>query len=275
MIQEFKDYLIGNRGYSENTAAAYSKDLATFAYYVRNARPGKRWSTIEKQDVDAYALWLSQTDHKPATICRHISSIAALYNWLKSNGRVESNPARYAVRPKVAQEIPNTIPYDVLFRVWKHTTGELHGIVSILTFTGCRVQEALNVTTQDIHWERRALTLHGKGGKSREVAICDWLMTALQDAAHDHPFRLFPKWTQRQVRWELYNIMAQDTNVKQKSPHAIRHTYATIQAQRGANVAQLANILGHQSIKTTQKYIDMAAVDTRQLALNFEIPTNN
>lgn len=269
MIHEFKTYLLAIKGYSENTAAAYERDLRAFARYQRSRKDDARWSTITMQDVDAFIIAQSNGGRKPATLCRQLSSIASFFRYLKRQGYPVENPVKYESRPKVAKTIPTTLDHNTMIQAWSKTTGELHAILTILMTTGVRIQECLDITWEDIKWERRVIVIHGKGAKDRQVYIADAALWELQTVAKDKKYRIFPSWTQERVRREMFWVSREFDNLQHYTPHTIRHTYATEVAASGANVTQLATLLGHNSLKTTQKYIDMTQSAAQQVAVMY------
>lgn len=276
MITEFITYLENIKGYSHLTAVAYEKDVRAFARWMALRKPNAHWSTITRADVDKYVVAHSQAGRKPATTCRHLASLSALYKYMQREGYDVENPVKYESRPKIAKTLPTTISMQTLLTGWSKTTGELHMIITILMTTGIRLQECLDLTWDDIKWEDKKIIVRGKGNKDRQVYICEVLMNELRDvpATMTRQWKLFPMWSQRRVRSEIFWVMRQfDTNCT-CSPHRIRHTYATEIAKGGANVVQLANLLGHQDIKTTQKYIDMTQCDAQAIATMYN-PFNN
>lgn len=274
MITKFVTYLVSIKGYSKNTAAAYERDLRQFARYSKLRNADARWSTMTMADVDAWIIAQSKNGRKPATLCREISSISAFYHFLKREGYDVENPARYESRPKIAKRIPHTIDMNTLMSAWGKTEGELHTILTILITTGVRIQECLDMTWDDIKWEDRKIVIHGKGGKDRFVFICDVLLWELQSVARDKKWRLFQGWSQERVRREMFWVSREFDSLKHFSPHTIRHTYATELAKMGANTTTIATLMGHESIKTTQKYIDMTQMRAQEVALMFN-PINN
>lgn len=271
MINEFKTYLTCIKGYSENTAVAYAKDLRTFARYMRQQDSAKRWSTVTREDVDAYIIYLSNTGHKPATLCRHISSISSLYKYMQREGHDISNPAKYESRPKIGKTIPNTIPVADLRNALQHADGKVKVMLQLLSETGIRIQEMLDITVEDIDMMNGILKIQGKGHKERLVYISSETKNMLISQAKGKHQRIFEGISQLDCRNMIYDALKKYSNAPQLSPHAIRHTYATQMAKRGMTATTLQKALGHEHLETTQKYIDFAQVETerecRQLSL--------
>ena len=271
MINEFKTYLTSIRGYAENTAVAYEKDLRHFASYINRNDAHKRWSTITREDVDKYIIHLSETGHKPSTLCRHISSLCALYRYMQRQGLQVENPAKYESRPKIGKSMPNTIPIDELFSAMAKAKTPIKMMMRILAETGIRIQECLDIRQEDIDYLNGTIRIKGKGNKERLVYISKETLTWLSSQNSQGNKAIFGEITQREARHEIWEALKNNTNAPQLSPHAIRHTYATIMAKKGMTATTLQKALGHEHLETTQKYIDFAQVETerecRQLSI--------
>lgn len=264
MIREFKTYLVNIKGYAENTALAYEKDLKSFVSYMKSRNESARWSTISREDVDAYIIHLSNTEHKPATICRNISSISALYKYMKREGYEVTDPAKYESRPKIGQHLVNTIPVDDLTMAMAKAQGIVKTMIRIIAETGIRVQEMLDIKESDIDFKTGAIRIHGKGNKERMVYVNQDTLNMMRSQNSMSNRSYFGEITQREVRKQIWEALKDHTNAKQLSPHAIRHTYATEMAKRGMSATTLQKALGHEHLETTQRYIDYAQVGTEQ-----------
>lgn len=271
MINEFKTYLVNIKGYAVNTAVSYEKDLRTFVQFIKAQSAAATWSSITQSDVDKYVIYLSQTHHKPATICRHISSISALYRYMKRQGLEVVNPAQYESRPKIAKTIPNTIPTEDIKSAIEHANGMMKCIIRLLLETGIRISELQSIKGEDINMKTGAIKIHGKGMKERYVYVNASTLNMLQLFMTTPSSTLFGMYEQRELRKEIYESLKGHTIAKQKSPHAIRHTYATEMARRGMTATTLQKSLGHEHLNTTQRYIDLGQVsneiECRQLSL--------
>lgn len=272
MIQEFKTYLTAIKGYSEKTALAYGKDLRSFVKFMQEHDAAARWSTITREDVDAYIVHQQARGLKPATTNRHLAAIGALYAYMKRQGLDVESPTRYESRRKIENTLPNTISPDVLRKAYKKSAGVIHTILGVLMTTGVRVQEVLDIRVSDLDVMNKAIRISGKGGQHRLVYTTAEVMGDLVSMSKNGSTfaRVFPTWEQRDVRSALFAILRPMTNAPQCSPHAIRHTFATEVAKGGTNVTTLALMMGHKSIKTTQKYIDMSQQMTQQAFTNYQ-----
>lgn len=260
MIKEFVNYLNKIKGYSDNTGKAYEKDLHSFVLFVKANCTHKRWSEITRDDVDLYIAWQVERGLKPMTTNRHLAAISSLYDYMKRQGYDVENPARYESRRKVGDRIPNTIPTNVLHKAMEQSRGTIHLMLCTLYQTGVRLQEMLDIRKCDLDAMNCAIRIQGKGAKERLVYVTGELMGDLITFSQYRNVMepVFKGWSQREVRTSLYEILRPLGTAPQMSPHAIRHTFATEVAKQGGNVTTLAVMMGHKSIKTTQKYIDMA-----------------
>lgn len=258
MINEFTNYLINIKGYSENTATAYAKDLRQFAKWMKATRADARWSTITRDDIDNYISSLAQDGLKPSTTNRRLASISGLYNYFRRQGYEVTNPCKYESRRKVAKTIPNTIPAEDIKKAYESSYGATKIMLGLLATTGIRIQELLNITYQDIDFASNSIRINGKGSKQRIVFTTADKLETLKTVfeAGSTKGLCFPI-DQRDARYMIFKALRPYSHAKQLSPHAIRHTVATNMATQGANVTTIATILGHNDIKTTQKYIDM------------------
>ena len=140
-------------------------------------------------------------------------------------------------------------------------------MIGLLATTGIRLQEMLDLKWEDINFEENSLRIHGKGNKERKVYTTEEVLSeAKQAKKYSNPINKMFFISQRNARTIIWEALKPFSKAKQLSPHAIRHTYATELAKKGENVATISKILGHSSIKTTQKYIDMSQVEIKRAA---------
>lgn len=259
MITEFISYIKNVKGYSDNTARAYNNDLRSFVKVVKTINPSSRWSTLTLQDIDEVVKYNVQRGLKPSTTNRQISAVKALYDYMKREGMIDYNPARYESRRKQADTIPNTIPMQDIEASYAEATGTTRIMLGILMYTGIRIQELLDIRKHDVNTKTGEIIIRGKGMKERKVITAPDNSQELEEYMKNlRPDSfIFGSTSQREARYELHAILKRHSQAKQLSPHAIRHTFATEVAKQGSNVTTLAKMMGHNSIKTTQHYIDL------------------
>lgn len=260
------NYLKNIRRYSEHSVRGYGNDLRQFARWMMERREDARWSTTTRDDLDAWIEAMTLEGRTPNTINRRVSSVKAFYNWLRRNDQMETNPMQHASYQKRDDKIPNTIPVGDLQEAMAREIGTSGLMIRLLAKTGIRLQEMLDLDIRDIDAELMTVKIHGKGRKERTVYMDAALTTEVTDYAKGKTARIFDGIDQRTARRIIYYAMRRYSTARQLSPHAIRHTYATDLARNGANVTTIAKMLGHNSLRTTQQYIDLGQQDVTQAA---------
>lgn len=275
MLTRFENYLRNIKGYSERTCSEYLKDLKAFARWAKANKQDARWSTLTRSDIDDYISMRAKEGIKPATTNRELAAISALYRYFIREGLMTSNPARFQSRRKVGFHLPNTIPSEDLQAAYKNCYGVVHVWIGLLSTTGIRISELLGLNWEDIDFKTCALEINGKGNKERLVYTTPEYLDLMRQAYERHPTegRIF-RYSEREARFMLWEALKPYSRAKQLSPHAIRHSFATSLAKNGVNVATIATILGHKSIETTQKYIDMAQMDCKAVSAQYS-PLNH
>lgn len=266
MITEYINYLVNVRGLSALTATAYEKDLRAFAHWMSCSSSTARWSLITRDDIDSYVESMKTAGKKPATTNRALAAISGLYGYFKRQGLRVDNPCKYESRRKIGRAIPNIIPTNQLKMAYEHSAGMAKTILGLLITTGIRIQELLDINWEDIDFERSAIHIHGKGMKQREVyTTADVLADLRIYQGMQKPSGQIFFIDQRECRRLVFESLRRYCTAAQLSPHAIRHTMATNMAMAGANVTTIANILGHEHINTTQKYIDARNIEVARV----------
>lgn len=272
MIQKYIQYLSSIRNYSRNTCFSYEKDLVAFSKWAKAHLDNARWSAITRADIDKYVCYMVEMGLKPATTNRRLSAISGLYAYMKREGLEVENPCKYECRRKISRSIPNTINADELKRAYENAQGVTRLFLGILSTTGVRLQELLDLTWEDIDFSESSLKINGKGAKQRIVYTTSEVLEELSRVKElIKPQGLMFRITQRDARHMIWEALRPYCHSKQLSPHAIRHTFATNLAKHGANVSQLGTLLGHEHLETTQKYIDMSQHNNKEIVQQYSL----
>lgn len=169
MLTRFENYIRHIKGYSERTCSEYLKDLRAFATWAKANKEDARWSTLTRSDIDEYITMRAKDGIKPATTNRELAAISALYRYFIREGLLTSNPARFQSRRKVGHHLPNTIPSEDLQTAYANSVGVVHVWIGLLSTTGIRISELLDLKWEDIDFKTCALEINGKGNKDRLV----------------------------------------------------------------------------------------------------------
>ena len=264
MITTCIDYLLHNRGLSQNTAKAYDEALRDFASFVRDYHPGVRWSTVTKPMIDEYVVYLVSEDYAPATIKLHISALRTFYKTCIAVGGKTDNPARYVSTPKLAVRLPKVIEISAIHQALESpvVSAQAKAAIAIIYETGVRLQELLDITAADIDPSSSSIRVHGKGNKERTVYYGD--LTRRYGRCwrgNQH--------TQRAVRHMVYEALRPYSKAKQLSPHALRHTFATQLLNNGMPMESISRLLGHEHLETTEIYARMSNTTMKNQYLQF------
>jgi integrase/recombinase XerD len=272
MIVAFLDYARTECHLSENTIAAYQRDLRKFAEWL-GPRPVQR---LTIRELAEYVNFLGSRELAPSSIARHLVSLKLLLRYLQLEGILKDNIAELLGSQKLWQRVPSVLSpeqIDALLtaptardRSWRRD----RALLEMLYATGCRASEVSNLRLGDLHLEEKYCRCIGKGSKERIVPLGQRAIDAIRDyMTHERPELVAkqpdgPSWlflTRRGLRfcrvriWGLIKHYAPKAGVPSKiSPHTLRHSFATHLLAGGADLRQVQELLGHASIATTQIY---------------------
>ncbi len=272
-ITDYIQYLRFEKRYSPHTLLAYQKDLEQFNDYL-----SKEFSLTELKLITHFHIrgWLAgmKTDKQTArTVNRKISSINSYYKYLQKHGHTEKNP----VRQLHTQRLPERLPVYMKEAETQHLLEEQQFeagfkgftdrmICELLYATGMRRNELLQLKERDIEWSLNQVRILGKGNKERLVPVSPVLLDSIRDylqekrnlEVHDDIFLLNLESGEPLYAGYIYRVvktyMALSTTLKKKSPHVLRHTFATHLLNNGANIQAIKDLLGHSSLAATQVY---------------------
>ena len=269
MIETFITYLRSIRGFSANTCRAYEKDIRAFSAWMLQHNQSATWRTITRDDIDAYIIEEQKAGLKPSTTNRQLSAISSLYKFFQRQGLECINPCKYESRRKLGSSLPNTIDMQQLRKAYEHSRGLTKMMLGILITTGIRIQEALDLTWEDIDFQNGTIRINGKGSKQRLIKTSLDLKKAAEQVQYltQGHGRIFYN-GQRYWRHMIWQTLTPYCRAKQLSPHAIRHTIATEMAKSGMSAIDISQILGHSHIETSQKYIDFAQLSTKTTGIS-------
>lgn len=278
--QRFVSYLRGVRNLSENTVRAYETDLEAFCTWAQ--REGVVGYTASHRQLRRYLAELTRAGYSTRTVNRHLSAIRGLYKWLLSEGITTSDAAAALASPKIAKTLPRTMgDSDVNALVEtcdKATTEGLRdaALIELLYATGARISEISRLDVGDIDFAQAQVSLFGKGSKERVVPIYQRALAVVRDYLEQSRPLLAARKRGAEKTCALFvstrgNRMSADAlrTVFERhvalagidvgvTPHAMRHTYATELLSGGADLRSVQELLGHESLATTQIYTHLS-----------------
>ena len=249
MINEYIQYLVYTKGYSENTAKLYGNVLRSFATSMN----GRRWSDITSEDIVKYLIIKKTAGASNNTIVANISAIRGLYNWMMRNYPLQQNPAKYIESPKKEKTIPHVLNADDIIKaVQQEKSQDIKLAIMIMVTTGMRVSEARTLSYEQINMGTAQAVVKGKGNKERTIFFPSYVVETIKLRGKQEG-EIFAGWQDREFRYAIF--LAFDRIGVKMSPHLLRHTFASNAINRGMRLDVLREILGHTSISTTQIYM--------------------
>ncbi len=284
LIDRFCDRLWLEDGLSQNTLAAYRRDLAAFAAWLKEAR-SRELTQAEPVDMDAYLAHRFATHAKPRTAARYTASLRRFYRYLARENLVASDPTQFLDTPKLPRPLPKVLSEadveTLLAAPDINTPAGLRdrAMIETLYATGLRVSELVGLKLLNLDLNAAVLRVTGKGGKDRLVPLGEeaqhWLSRYLKESRPNMlngkkcaEVFVTPRGSgmTRQAFWYLLKRRAQKAGIhKALSPHTLRHAFATHLLAHGADLRAVQMLLGHADISTTQIYTHVARERLKQL----------
>ncbi len=270
-ITEFLNHLTHQRRLSAHTVAAYRSDLKSFAEYCEVAYHIEGAGAVSREVIKSWLASLVERDLAATSIRRKLSALKAYFLFRQVRGMQADNPSLRIPTPKIGRRLPATVPREDLRRLFSafpdpQTCADPevlqdHLMLALLYQAGLRRAELMGLRTVDIDLDRRRVLVRGKGGKERLVPIGSGLAELLERALHLRPDAhllfvtakgnpVYPKYVYNRVVRYLSGATAE----KKKSPHVLRHSFATHLTEGGADLNAVKELLGHSSLAATQLY---------------------
>lgn len=272
----YNAYLLLERGLADNTREAYLRDFDTLHAFVDSA--GLRLDTVGIDDLEKFVFDLCEMGISPRSVARIISGTKSVFRYLKMEHVIDTNPATMLDSPRTGLHLPEVLTVDeidaMLDAVDQESATGLRNRAIIETMYGCglRVSELCNLEISRIDFDRRFLVVTGKGNKQRLVPMSENSIEEIQNYMHLERPRLKIKPGEenivflnvrghrlsRQMVFIFLRQVAEQAGIKRTiSPHTLRHSFATHLLEGGANLRAIQQMLGHESIATTEIYLHL------------------
>jgi integrase/recombinase XerC len=267
-LQRFLDYLKIERRYSDNTVAAYRRDLGRFA-----ADAGRPWQDVRSHDVAAHVARLHARGLKPRSIQRVLSSLRSLYRYLKRRRLVTEDPTVGTRGPKSRRRLPGLLDTDQAARLLDFQAETLlerrdQAMAELFYGSGLRLSELTGANIGDLDLDSGLITVRGKGGKVRQLplgrhsveALRRWLEPGSVRTPAPAPARpLFTgragrRISPRTVQLRLKRLAQVQLGTRELHPHMLRHSFASHLLESSGDLRAVQELLGHADISTTQIY---------------------
>lgn len=283
-IDSFLADLERRRGASRHTVQNYRLDLQWAADWLRQ-QGIENWSEVQRRDLRAWIAWMHAEGYAATSIGRKLSAVRSLYRFLGREGTITESPILLLPAPRTRRTLPNVLTIDEI-----ESLIEAPDLVTplgrrdrclfeVLYATGMRVSELLNVRLQDIDWTDRTIRVLGKGAKERMVLLGDLAVDALERYIHDarqlllgdrSSDALFLSRLGQPLSVRRFHLILQEHLQtagidKRVTPHTLRHSFATHLLEGGADLRSVQELLGHESVSTTQVYTHVSQAYIREI----------
>jgi integrase/recombinase XerD len=290
LIRQFRHYLTLERSLSANSIEAYTRDVEKLADYVSHEFPSKSPLELELEHLRRFVTALAKLEISPYSQARIISGIKAFYRFLMYEDRITEDPAQLLEAPKLGRKLPDTLSFpEVEALLEAIPLGEPEGhrnraMLEVLYSSGLRVSELVELKKSQVFTEVGFLKVVGKGNKERLVPIGKAALHYLKlyeehvrsqqtPAKGQEEYVFLNRRGQKLTRVMVFLIIkktaAQAGIQKNISPHTFRHSFATHLIEGGADLRAVQEMLGHESITTTEIYTHLDRDYLKQVLHNF------
>lgn len=272
-VEDFLNYLRLERNYSKLTVKSYREDLREFELFFKNIEDAMSWESVDSDVIRDWMESLMDKGNSAASVNRKLSALRSFYRYALRRELVESDPAHEIQGPKRKKPLPQFLKEKEVDQLldsvmWDDNYKSILARTLILTFysTGIRLSELIGLEDKDVNFMTRELKVTGKRDKQRIIPFGDELSLALQSYMdrrdkeidkQDAALFLTAKglcMTSSQVRYIVRQNLAKVSTLKKKSPHVLRHTFATAMLNHEAGLESVKKLLGHESLSTTEIY---------------------
>ena len=270
-LRSFLNYLLVDKGLSNNTVKAYEADISSFFQWLDNE--DLKYKNLQEDHINQYISFLFQKKMRSSSVNRKISSIKSFYIFLVKRNFVKNSPLNDLVTPKQEKYLPESMSeaeVDKLLNspdVANKIENRDKAMIEMLYATGMRISELVNLKITDVDMKRCVVKVFGKGSKERLVPFgetaLDSLRSYLNEREQSSSKEIFlsnrGKKMTRVAFWQRVKIYLIRENLKNSiSPHTLRHAFATHLLNRGADLRSVQLLLGHSDLSTTQIYTHIA-----------------
>lgn len=273
-IQSFLDYLRYEKRYSVHTLTSYQADLIDFIDYLHTQFGEVSLNEVNHNFIRSWLAWLKGKGLISKSINRKISSLKSFFKYHLRTGTIESTPMINVISPKISKRLPVFVKEEDIRKLvetlnqspdsWKSLNAKM--LITIFYVTGMRLSELINLRDKQIDFSKSQIKVLGKGNKERIIPVSGELIESIRnyqqlkkkefEKADDFLLitekgkKLYPKYAYLLVN----QVLGWASTLDKKSPHVLRHTFATHLMNKGADLNAVKELLGHSSLAATQVY---------------------
>ena len=272
--ERFIDYLRYEKNYSSQTEISYLNDIIQFEEFIKLKDENLSLITVDGDIVRTWISSLIEQGFKASSVNRKLSSLKTFYRYLNKSGFIEKSPVEYVSGPKLNTKIPSFVSEKQMDEILDDATNFTDDFVGVrnqlviefLYLTGMRRAELISLKDNDIDFSSCTIRVTGKGNKQRLIPFSDltreklekYIRVRSKEIENKSPFlfvkedgnAMYPKLVYKIINNHLNSI---STHSK-KSPHVLRHSFATAMLNNGAEINSIKELMGHTSLSSTEIY---------------------
>ena len=274
MIEDFLNYLRYERNRSDLTVRSYGRSLKDFETYFKDRDSQLSWESVDSDLIRDWMESMMDKGDMASTVNNCLSAVRSFFRFALSRNLVSHDPAHNVKGPKKQKPLPQFVREEEMDRLidrleyWNDSYKDLRARTIIIMFyeTGMRLAELIGLDDADVDMDVRQLKVTGKRNKQRIIPFGEELQQTLkvyierrnQEALRKEP-ALFVndkgcRMTRKQVETIVQHYLSLTTTLKKRSPHVLRHSFATAMLNHGAGLESVRKLLGHESVATTEIY---------------------
>lgn len=273
LIDSFLDYLRYERNYSEKTIVSYGIDLVKFEEFFKGVDEGADFTSVDADLIRAWVIKLMESGYTSTSVNRKLSSLRSFFRFLLRKEVVEVDPMTKVVGPKNKKPLPVFLKENEMNRLLDDTDFK-EGfigcrdkmILEMFYATGMRLSELIGLNDMDVDFSASLIKVTGKRNKQRlipfgeELGVTMLEYVKVRDEALPEGVEAFfvGKAGKRLYAGAVYNLVKRNLSrvvtLKKRSPHVLRHTFATSMLNNHAELSAVKELLGHESLTTTEIY---------------------
>ncbi len=272
MIDTFLKYLRFEKRYSEHTLTAYRKDLTQLEIFLSEEFETSDFKEVQHAHLRNWMVSLMESGLEPKSVNRKMASVKAFYKFLLAREYVASNPTGRLKSLKVDKKLPSFVRESEMITLLDQIefSRDFFGardrlILELLYATGIRLTELINLSDPDVNLYQGSIKVLGKRNKERVIPMAEFIVKSIKEYQQlrnaefgycdyllvtDSGNKLYPMMVYRIVKKYLDQV----TTIAKRSPHVLRHTFATHLLNKGADLNAVKDLLGHTSLAATQVY---------------------
>ena len=273
MINEFLNYLKFERNRSDLTIKNYGEDLRAFEEFYGNLEGCHSWKSVDSDVIRDWMESMMDKGNNATSINRRLSALRSFYRFALTRKLVDKDPVHGVTGPKKGRPLPQFLKENEMDRLldaesWTESFEDVRDRTVIMTFyeTGIRLSELIGLDDSMVDFSNRQLKVTGKRNKQRVIPFGEELLATLRDymkcrdkevnRQSEALFISAKGWrmTSSQVREGVKRNLSKVCTLKKRTPHVLRHTFATAMLNNKAGIESVKKLLGHESLSTTEIY---------------------